>query len=227
MKEDKNKKWKFSKEDDSWSIFKIMGEFVDGYKTLHAIGPSISIFGSARTKPDNKYYKLAEEIASEIVSRGYGVITGGGPGIMEAANKGANKNKGKSVGLCIDLPFEVPNEFIDIDKMLKFDYFFVRKVMFIRYSQGFVVMPGGFGTLDEVFEAATLIQTKQTEKFPIILVGSEYWGGVVDWIKETLVLENNNINKEDLELFKIADTKEEVIDFLEEFHNNYEFSPNF
>jgi len=227
MKEDENKKWKFTKKDDSWSIFKIMGEFVDGYKTLHAIGPSISIFGSARTKPDNKYYKLAEEIASEIVSRGYGVITGGGPGIMEAANKGANKNKGKSVGLCIDLPFEVPNEFIDIDKMLKFDYFFVRKVMFIRYSQGFVVMPGGFGTLDEVFEAATLIQTKQTEKFPIILVGSEYWGGVVDWIKETLVLENNNINKEDLELFKIADTKEEVMDFLEEFHNNYEFSPNF
>tara|TARA_B100000745_G_scaffold218341_1_gene145272 strand:+ start:286 stop:969 length:684 start_codon:yes stop_codon:yes gene_type:complete len=227
MKEDENKKWKFTKKDDSWSIFKIMGEFVDGYKTLHAIGPSISIFGSARTKPDNKYYKLAEEIASEIVSRGYGVITGGGPGIMEAANKGANKNKGKSVGLCIDLPFEVPNEFIDIDKLLKFDYFFVRKVMFIRYSQGFVVMPGGFGTLDEVFEAATLIQTKQTEKFPIILVGSEYWGGVVDWIKETLVLENNNINKEDLELFKIADTKEEVIDFLEEFHNNYKFSPNF
>jgi len=227
MKEDENKKWKFTKKDDSWSIFKIMGEFVDGYKTLHAIGPSISIFGSARTKPDNKYYKLAEEIASEIVSRGYGVITGGGPGIMEAANKGANKNKGKSVGLCIDLPFEVPNEFIDIDKLLKFDYFFVRKVMFIRYSQGFVVMPGGFGTLDEVFEAATLIQTKQTEKFPIILVGSKYWGGVVDWIKETLVLENNNINKEDLELFKIADTKEEVINFLEEFHNNYEFSPNF
>jgi len=227
MKEDENKKWKFTKKDDSWSIFKIMGEFVDGYKTLHAIGPSISIFGSARVKPDNKYYKLAEEIAAEIVSRGYGVITGGGPGIMEAANKGANKNKGKSVGLCIDLPFEVPNEFIDIDKLLKFDYFFVRKVMFIRYSQGFVVMPGGFGTLDEVFEAATLIQTKQTEKFPIILVGSEYWGGVVDWIKETLVLENNNINKEDLELFKIADTKEEVIDFLEEFHNNYEFSPNF
>ena len=227
MKEDENKKWKFTKKDDSWSIFKIMGEFVDGYKTLHAIGPSISIFGSARVKPDNKYYKLAEEIAAEIVSRGYGVITGGGPGIMEAANKGANKNKGKSVGLCIDLPFEVPNKFIDIDKLLKFDYFFVRKVMFIRYSQGFVVMPGGFGTLDEVFEAATLIQTKQTEKFPIILVGSEYWGGVVDWIKETLVLENNHISKEDLDLFKIADTKEEVIDFLEEFHNNYKFSPNF
>ena len=225
----KNKKWEFTKtkKDDSWSIFKIMGEFVEGYEKLSAIGPCISFFGSARTKTDNKYYKLAEEIASEIVTRGYGVITGGGPGIMEAANKGAAKNKGKSVGLCIDLPFEVPNKFIDKDKLLKFDYFFVRKVMFIRYSQGFVVMPGGFGTLDEVFEAATLIQTKEAEKFPIILVCSEFWGGIVDWIKETLLLENNNISKEDLSLLRIADTKEEVISILEEFHNNYEFSPNF
>ena len=229
MKDEKNKKWVFTKtkKDDSWSIFKIMGEFVEGYEKLSAIGPCISFFGSARTKSDNKYYKLAEEIASEIVTRGYGVITGGGPGIMEAANKGATKNKGKSVGLCIDLPFEVPNKFIDKDKLLKFDYFFVRKVMFIRYSQGFVVMPGGFGTLDEVFEAATLIQTKEAEKFPIILVCSEFWGGIVDWIKETLLLENNNISKEDLSLLRIADTKEEVISILEEFHNNYEFSPNF
>tara|TARA_B100002052_G_scaffold268990_1_gene268049 strand:+ start:507 stop:1196 length:690 start_codon:yes stop_codon:yes gene_type:complete len=229
MKDEKNKKWVFTKtkKDDSWSIFKIMGEFVEGYEKLSAIGPCISFFGSARTKTDNKYYKLAEEIASEIVTRGYGVITGGGPGIMEAANKGAAKNKGKSVGLCIDLPFEVPNKFIDKDKLLKFDYFFVRKVMFIRYSQGFVVMPGGFGTLDEVFEAATLIQTKEAEKFPIILVCSEFWGGIVDWIKETLLLENNNISKEDLSLLRIADTKEEVISILEEFHNNYEFSPNF
>ncbi len=229
MKDNKYKKWVFTKtkEDDSWSIFKIMGEFVEGYEKLNAIGPCISFFGSARTKPDNEYYKLAEEIASEIVTRGYGVITGGGPGIMEAANKGANNKKGKSVGLCIELPYEVPNKFIDKDKLLTFNYFFVRKVMFIRYSQGFVVMPGGFGTLDEVFEAATLIQTEEAEKFPIILVCSEYWGGVVDWIKETLVLENNNINKEDLELFKIADTKEEVISILEEFHNTYEFSPNF
>jgi len=229
MKDEKNKKWVFTKTktDDSWSIFKIMGEFVEGYEKLSAIGPCISFFGSARTKTDNKYYKLAEEIASEIVTRGYGVITGGGPGIMEAANKGAAKNKGKSVGLCIDLPFEVPNKFIDKDKLLKFDYFFVRKVMFIRYSQGFVVMPGGFGTLDEVFEAATLIQTKEAEKFPIILVCSEFWGGIVDWIKETLLLENNNISKEDLSLLRIADTKEEVISILEEFHNNYEFSPNF
>ena len=223
----KNKKWNEIKTNDSWSIFKIMGEFVEGYETLSSIGPCISFFGSARIKPDNKYYKLAEEIAGEIANRGYGVITGGGPGAMEAANKGASKNKGKSVGLCIDLPYEEPNKFIDKDKLLKFNYFFVRKVMFIRYSQGIVVMPGGFGTLDEVFEAATLIQTKEVEKFPIILVGSEYWGGVVDWMKETMLLENNHISKEDLELFKIADTKEEVASILEEFHNNYEFSPNF
>jgi len=223
----KNKKWNEIKTNDSWSIFKIMGEFVEGYEKLSSIGPCISFFGSARIKPDNKYYKLSEEIAGEIARRGYGVITGGGPGAMEAANKGAKNNKGKSVGLCIDLPYEEPNKFIDKDKLLKFHYFFVRKVMFIRYSQGIVVMPGGFGTLDEVFEAATLIQTKEVEKFPIILVGSEYWRGVLDWIKETMLLENNHISKEDLELFKIADTKEEVATILEEFHNNYNFSPNF
>ena len=228
MKEGKNKKWNEAKTNDSWSIFKIMGEFVEGYEKLSAIGPCISIFGSARTKPDNKYYKLATEIAAEIVSRGYGVITGGGPGIMEAANKGANKKKGKSVGLCIDLPLEEPNnKFIDKDKQLSFDYFFVRKVMFLKYAQGFVVLPGGFGTLDELFEAINLIQTNKVEKFPIILVGSEYWEGIIDWIKKTLLLENNHISKEDLNLFKIADTKEEVIDILEEFHNNYKFSPNF
>jgi len=223
----KNKKWNEIKTNDSWSIFKIMGEFVEGYEKLSSIGPCISFFGSARIKPDNKYYKLSEEIAGEIARRGYGVITGGGPGAMEAANKGAKNNKGKSVGLCIDLPYEEPNKFIDKDKLLKFHYFFVRKVMFIRYSQGIVVIPGGFGTLDEVFEAATLIQTKEVEKFPIILVGSEYWRGVVDWIKETMLLENNHISKEDLELFKIADTKEEVASILEEFHNNYDFKPNF
>lgn len=228
MKVSNNKKWNEIKINDSWSIFKIMGEFVEGYEKLSAIGPCISIFGSARTIPEDKYYKLAEEIAAEIVDRGYGVITGGGPGIMEAANKGANKKNGKSVGLCIKLPFEdTNNKFIDKDKELNFDYFFVRKVMFVRYAQGFVVMPGGFGTLDEVFEAITLIQTHKVEKFPIILVGSEFWSGMLDWIKETLLKENNNISSKDLELIKIADTKEDVMDILEEFHNNYEFSPNF
>ena len=228
MKVSNNKKWNEIKTNDSWSIFKIMGEFVEGYEKLSAIGPCISIFGSARTIPEDKYYKLAEEIAAEIVDRGYGVITGGGPGIMEAANKGANKKNGKSVGLCIKLPFEdTNNKFIDKDKELNFDYFFVRKVMFVRYAQGFVVMPGGFGTLDEVFEAITLIQTHKVEKFPIILVSSKFWSGMLDWIKETLLKENNNISSKDLELIKIADTKEDVMDILEEFHNNYKFSPNF
>jgi len=228
MRENKDKKWNETKTNDSWSIFKIMGEFVEGYEKLSLIGPCISIFGSARTNPDDKYYKLTEEISADIVSRGYGIITGGGPGIMEAANKGAKFNNGKSVGLCIELPFEEnSNKFIDNDKLLNFDYFFVRKVMFVKYAQGFIVMPGGFGTLDELFEALTLIQTHKVEKFPIILVGSEFWEGIIDWIKKTLLLENNNISKEDLDLFKLADTKDEVINILEKFHSNYEFSPNF
>jgi uncharacterized protein (TIGR00730 family) len=228
MKENRSKKWNETKTNDSWSIFKIMGEFVEGYEKLSVIGPSISIFGSARTKPNNKYYKLAEEISAAIVERGYGIITGGGKGIMEAANKGANSKKGKSVGLCINLPFEdTNNQYIDPDKILNFDYFFVRKVMFVKYAQGFVVMPGGFGTLDEFFEAVTLIQTYKAEKFPIILVGSDFWGGLIEWVKQTLLLENKTISEDDLNLFQIADTKEEVLKILEKFHNNYNFSPNF
>ena len=226
--ENRNKKWNETKTNDSWSIFKIMGEFVEGYERLSAIGPCISIFGSARTIEDNEYYKLAEDISSEIVNRGYGVISGGGLGIMEAANKGANKKKGKSVGLCINLPFEdTHNKFIDKDKQLNFDYFFVRKVMFVKYAQGFVVMPGGFGTLDEFFEAVTLVQTYKAERFPIILVGSKFWKGLIDWIKNTLLNEHKNISKEDLDLFYVVDTKDEVIDVLENFHKNYNFSPNF
>ena len=226
--ENRNKKWNETKTNDSWSIFKIMGEFVEGYERMSAIGPCISIFGSARTSQDDKYYKLAEEISSEIVNRGYGVISGGGLGIMEAANKGANKKKGKSVGLCINLPFEdTNNKFIDKDKQLNFDYFFVRKVMFVKYAQGFVVMPGGFGTLDEFFEAVTLVQTYKAERFPIILVGSKFWKGLIDWIKNTLLTEHKNISKEDLDLFYVVDTKDEVIDVLENFHKNYNFSPNF
>ena len=228
MNERRDKKWNETKTNDSWSIVKIMGEFVEGYEKLSAIGPCISIFGSARTKPEVKYYKLAKEISQAIVERGYGVITGGGPGIMEAANKGANIAKGKSVGLCINLPFEdTNNKFIDKDKMLNFDYFFVRKVMFVKYAQGFVVMPGGFGTLDELFEAITLIQTYKAEKFPIILVGTDFWEGMIDWIKQALLEKNNNISESDLDLFQTADTKEEVIEILEEFHKNYIFTPNF
>ena len=228
MSDRRNKKWNETKTNDSWSIFKIMGEFVEGYEKLSAIGPCISIFGSARTKPNHKYYKLAEDISEAIVERGYGIITGGGPGIMEAANKGASSVKGKSVGLCINLPFEdTNNKYIDKDKQLNFDYFFVRKVMFVKYAQGFIVMPGGFGTLDELFEAITLIQTYKAEKFPIILVGSEFWNGLIDWMKKTLLAENKNISENDLDLFQIADNKEEVIQILEKFHNNYNFSPNF
>jgi len=228
MSERRNKKWNETKTNDSWSIFKIMGEFVEGYEKLSAIGPCISIFGSARTNSNNKYYKLTEDISKAIVERGYGIISGGGPGIMEAANKGASSVKGKSVGLCINLPFEdTNNKYIDKDKQLNFDYFFVRKVMFVKYAQGFIVMPGGFGTLDELFEAITLIQTYKAEKFPIILVGSEFWSGLIDWMKKTLLTENKNISENDLDLFQIVDSKEEVIQILEKFHNNYNFSPNF
>ena len=230
MNKRERKSWNEIKTNDSWSIFKIMGEFVNGYERMSQIGPSISIFGSARTKNDDKYYLLAKEIASSIVESGYGVITGGGPGIMEAANKGAKEAKGRSIGLCIELPFEKKesdNIYIDDDKKIDFDYFFVRKVMFMKYAQGFVVMPGGFGTLDELFEAITLIQTKKIEKFPIILVGSTFWSGLIDWIKETLLKTNKTVSNEDVLSFHIVDEKEEVIKILETFHNDYGLSPNF
>jgi len=222
------KGWNEIKTNDSWAIFKIMGEFVNGFEKMSRIGPCISIFGSARTKPDDKYYKLAQSIAQEIVEAGYGIITGGGPGIMEAGNKGAHLGGGTSVGLNIDLPFEQhDNPYIDNDKSLDFDYFFVRKVMFVKYSQGFVVMPGGFGTLDELFEAMTLIQTNKIEKFPIILVGTEFWSGVIDWIKDTLLEKFGNISATDLDLINLVDTEAEVIDILDAFYKEYELSPNF
>ncbi|MCK0110025.1 TIGR00730 family Rossman fold protein [Flavobacteriaceae bacterium S0825] len=222
------KGWNEIKTNDSWAIFKIMGEFVNGYEKLSRIGPCVSIFGSARTKPDNKYYKLAQSVAQAIVEAGYGVITGGGPGIMEAGNKGAHLAGGTSVGLNIDLPFEQhDNPYIDSDKSLDFDYFFVRKVMFVKYSQGFVVMPGGFGTLDELFEAMTLIQTNKIEKFPIILVGTEFWSGIMDWVKDTLLDKFGNISATDLDLINLVDTEAEVIDILDSFYKKYELSPNF
>jgi len=196
----KPKTWHEIKIENSWNIFKVMSELVEGYEALSRIGPCVSIFGSARTKPDTKYYNLAEEIAYELTNHGFGVITGGGPGIMEAANRGAKRGNGPSVGLNIELPFEqYANKYIDRDKLLNFEFFFVRKVMFMRYSQGFIVLPGGFGTFDELFEAITLIQTGKIGRFPIILVGEEYWGGLINWIKNVM-LKENNINKEELDL---------------------------
>ena len=229
MKKDRNpKNWNEVKTNDSWALFKIMGEFVGGYEKLSKIGPCVSIFGSARTKPDDKYYQLAENIANKLADHGYGVITGGGPGIMEAGNKGAYNAGGTSVGLNIVLPFEQhDNPYIDSDKSIDFDYFFVRKVMFVKYSQGFVVMPGGFGTLDEFFEALTLIQTKKIGKFPIILVGTDFWSGLVDWIKGTLLKDYGNISPDDLHLVDLVDTEDEVLDILDNFYKKYNLSPNF
>ncbi|MFD2824597.1 TIGR00730 family Rossman fold protein [Lacinutrix iliipiscaria] len=226
--EQHTKIWNAIKTNDSWAIFKIMGEFVNGYEKLSRIGPCVSIFGSARTKPEDRYYKLTEKVASKIVEHGYGVITGGGPGIMEAGNKGAHLAGGTSVGLNIELPFEQhDNPYIDHDKSLDFDYFFVRKVMFVKYSQGFVVMPGGFGTLDELFEAITLIQTNKIEKFPIILVGKDFWEGLFEWVKSTLLDKFNNISAKDLDLIHLVDTEDEVINILDAFYKDYGFSPNF
>lgn len=222
------KSWNEIKSNDSWAIFKIMSEFVNGYEKMGRIGPCVSIFGSARTKNDNQYYKLAEEIAFKISKAGYGVISGGGPGIMEAANKGAHLGGGASVGLNIDLPFEQHfNPYIDHDKNLQFDYFFVRKVMFVKYSQGFVVMPGGFGTLDELFEAITLIQTKKIGKFPIILVGSEFWSGLIDWVRTVVLEKYFNASPEDMNLIKIVDTADEVVTIIDNFYKKYNLSPNF
>ena len=216
------------KSHDSWSVFKIMGELVEGYEKLSQLGPCVSIFGSARTKPDDKYYKKTIEISEDIVKLGLGVITGGGPGIMEAANKGAQKAGGVSVGLNIDLPYEqTHNEFIDSDKVIDFDYFFVRKVMFVRYAQAFVVMPGGFGTLDELFEAITLIQTNKIERFPVILYGSVFWSGCIDWIKNTVCQKFNNVSTNEMFLFELVDSKEEIIDILKKFYDKKKFAPNF
>ena len=222
------KNWTEMKSSSSWLLFKIMGEFVNGFEQMGLIEPCVSIFGSARTKPHERYYKETVEIAEKIVKQGFGVITGGGPGLMEAANKGAQQGGGTSVGLNIQLPFEQKeNPYIDNDKLINFDYFFVRKVMFMKYAQAFVVMPGGFGTLDELFEALTLIQTEKITKFPIVLFGTDFWSGMIDWIKNTLLSDYANISPEDLDLIKIVDSVDEAVEHVLQFHTNNTFSPNF
>lgn len=225
MKKEKN--WAELKGESSWRMFKIMSEFVDGFEKMEKFGPCISIFGSARTKPDNKYYKQAEEIARLLTKAGYGIITGGGPGIMEAGNKGAKEAKGKSVGLHIELEFEQDwNDYIDPDKLLMFKYFFARKVMFIRYAQGFVFMPGGFGTMDEVFEAITLIQTNKVDQVPIVFVGSEYWKGLLDWVKGTMLDKEGNISPKDLKLFEVTDDPKKVVKIINDFYKKKGLKPN-
>lgn len=222
------KDWSEIKSKDSWQIFKIMAEFVEGFETLARIGPCVSIFGSARTEPHVGHYKLAEDIAYRLAMQGFGIITGGGPGIMEAANKGARLANGRSVGLNIDLPFEqMSNAYIDPDKLINFDYFFVRKLMFTKYAQGFIVLPGGFGTMDELFEALTLIQTGKVARFPIVLVGTDFWKGLLDWIRSTLLKKEGNINEKDLELFRVVDTAEEAVQHISDFYAKYSIKPNF
>ena len=223
----KAKTWNEIKTYDSWQIFKIMSEFVQGFERMARIGPCVSIFGSARTKPSDRHYKLAEEVAYLLTKKGFGIITGGGPGIMEAANKGAHFAGGKSVGLNIKLPFEQKaNPFIDPENLIEFDFFFVRKVIFMKYAQGYIILPGGFGTLDELFEAITLIQTAKLVHFPIIMVDKEYWTGLLDWIKARL-LEEENISDEDLNIFHLVDTAEEAVLIIEEFYQKYSLKPNF
>jgi uncharacterized protein (TIGR00730 family) len=224
----KQRNWNEIKSNDSWSIFKIMGEFVQGFEALQRIGPCISIYGSARMKPDSPVYNDAREVARKLAERGYGVITGGGPGVMEAGNRGAHDMGGTSVGLNIELPFEQHhNPYIDRDKSIDFDYFFVRKVMFVKYSQGFVVMPGGFGTLDELFEALTLVQTSKVDPVPIILYGSHFWAGLMDWIRGTLLAEYATISPGDPDLLHVVDSAEAVVEVIDNFYAKSLLRPNF
>ncbi|MFY7947131.1 MAG: TIGR00730 family Rossman fold protein [Bacteroidia bacterium] len=223
-----NKNWPELASTMSWSIFKVMAEFVDGYQSLARIGPCVSIFGSARTKPGHPHYILAEDIAFKLGKAGLGIITGGGPGIMEAANKGARESGSASVGLNINLPFEQePNRFQHRAQMLHFDYFFVRKVMFMKYAQGFVVLPGGFGTLDELFEALTLVQTDKRAKFPIVLVDKKFWEPLMGWIHNSLLESEAYISEEDLNLFSLVDSADEAVDVILEFYTKYSMKPNF
>ena len=224
------RQWSKIKGENSWTMFKVISEFVEGFERLDAIGPCISIFGSARTKANHPEYLKAVEIARRLIDEGYGVITGGGPGIMEAGNKGAAMQNGVSVGLNIDLPFEQGNNaFIDPDKNLNHRYFFVRKVMFVKYAQGFIVMPGGFGTMDELFEVLTLIQTNKITPVPIVLFGTEFWGGMIDWLKNSLI-RSGKISEEDMDLFLVTDDVEELIAHINEYYSgekSEDLKPNY
>ncbi len=220
--------WTETRAHSSWQVFKIMAEFVKGFEDMAKIGPCISIFGSARTKPGHKYYEMTREVAKRLAEEGFGIITGGGPGIMEAGNRGASEAGGKSVGLNIELPFEQSsNTYIDQDKNLNFDYFFVRKVMFAKYSQGFIMMPGGWGTLDEFFEIATLIQTRKFTHTPMICMGSEYWEGLFTWMREVMFTKESNISPGDLDMIRLYDTADEVVNYLHEFYSHNKLQPNF
>ncbi|MCH2233886.1 MAG: TIGR00730 family Rossman fold protein [Crocinitomicaceae bacterium] len=221
-----NKDWNEIKTNDSWAIFKIMSEFVEGYEKMSKIGPCISVFGSARTKPENPYYQQAVEVSRLLVESGYGVITGGGPGIMEAGNKGADEADGKSVGLNIVLPFEQNNNRW-VNHPVDFDYFFVRKVMFVKYSQGFITFPGGYGTMDELFEALTLMQTKKIETRPVVLFGRSYWEGLVDWLKAQMCDSEGNISPEDLDMFLITDDPAEAVKHINDFYQDHLLRPTF
>ena len=225
----KAKSWTELQAESSWKLFKIMAEFVEGFEKMNKIGPCVSIFGSARTKPDHKYYKMGVELAEKFTKEGYGIITGGGPGTMEAANKGAKQAKGKSVGLNIDIPMEqFSNEYVDKDKLITFNYFFVRKVMFIKYAQAIVLLPGGFGTMDEMFESLTLIQTLKIERVPIVLIGTSYWTGLVNWLKDVVMAEEGNIGPNDLDLFLMTDSTDEAVKYVADYYKEeHPLRPNF
>jgi len=233
IKKNKNlsnrKQWSKIKGENSWTMFKVISEFVDSFEVMNNIGPCVSIFGSARTKPNQKYYKLAVKIAKRMTQEGYGIITGGGPGIMEAGNKGAAKNGGLSVGLNIDLPFEQGgNKYINPAHNLNHRYFFIRKVMFVKYAQAFIVMPGGFGTLDELFEVLTLIQTKKITPVPVILVGTKFWGGMREWIETVMLEQYGNISAKDMDLIPLTDDPEEIVDIINKFYKNEsKLKPNY
>ncbi|GAB5537025.1 MAG: TIGR00730 family Rossman fold protein [Rubricoccaceae bacterium] len=227
MRPDELARWNAMRAKDTWRVFRIMSEFVEGFERMAQCGPSVSVFGSARTKPGTRYYEMGVDVSRVLAEHGYAVITGGGPGIMEAGNKGAQEGGGTSVGLNIALPHEQGgNPYIDPEHNLMFDFFFARKTMFVKYAQGFVVLPGGFGTMDELFESLTLIQTRKTARFPVVLMGTDYWAGLLDWIETTLKADGY-ISPEDTDLFQLTDDPEEAVAIIESFVHEAGVTPNF